>query len=249
MKKTEFKIKTKNNIQIKGDYKGNLTNKQVVIFSHGFGVKRDSYGMFTELSKVLEDQYLTIKFDYNLVNREENWTKVLPIKTQVEMLETITEFAQKKFDPKKIHIIAHSMGCVVTSLAQITNIDKVILLAGPSEPPYNSLKEYFLRKKGTKINKTEISEMPRSDGSTTYVSSDFWSEIKKINPSIRYNNLAQSSSVTFVRPLEDQNIKNEDYSTIKNNKKINFQEISGNHMFEESARSKLKKLIKNILSS
>lgn len=45
---TQFSIKL-DEIDIKGEYEGNDEYGKVVVFSHGFGVKRDSWGMFNEL--------------------------------------------------------------------------------------------------------------------------------------------------------------------------------------------------------
>lgn len=60
-KKTNFFLKR---TKVKGEYWGNRETGNVLIFSHGFGVKRDSKGMFTQLAEMLKDKYLIVLFDY-----------------------------------------------------------------------------------------------------------------------------------------------------------------------------------------
>lgn len=89
MKVTQFEIQTEKGLTVKGEYEGNERTGKLIIFSHGFGVTRDSHGMFTEIGDELKSEYLVVKFDYTIVNKEENWTKVFPYSKQVEMLKAV----------------------------------------------------------------------------------------------------------------------------------------------------------------
>ena len=44
-------------------------NKHIVIFSHGFGLKKDNHGLFTELAKMLSRHNIeSVMFDYNEID-------------------------------------------------------------------------------------------------------------------------------------------------------------------------------------
>jgi hypothetical protein len=92
MQVTQFEVKTKSGLTVKGEYEGSVTSKKVIIFSHGFGVTRDSHGMFTEIGDKLVSDYLVIRFDYTIVNKGENWTKVFSYNIQAEMLQAIDRY-------------------------------------------------------------------------------------------------------------------------------------------------------------
>jgi hypothetical protein len=235
-----------NGVVIRGEYEGNAESKKAIIFSHGFGVKRDSHGMFVELGNILKDNYLVVRFDYVIVNEQENWTKVLPFSAQVNMLKKVYEWLNNNFAIRETSIISHSMGCVVSGLAKINGVSKNLLLAGPPLPPYARLKKYFSQRPETNINESGTSKLKRSDGSITYVPKAFWVELKSLNPFRNYKNLAETSEVTFVRASQDQVITDTDYSELENAENIAVIKIRGNHDFENEARKDLRKIIKDL---
>lgn len=97
-------------------------------------------------------------------------------------------------------------------------------------------------------DESATSTIKRSDGSITYVESDFWHEMKDVNPPEMYKQLALDSEVSFVRALSDQVITEQDYEEIRIIKEIDYNEIDGNHDFEGDARSKLMKYILSLFS-
>ena len=56
-----------------------------LLFSHGFGVKKDSRGMFTEIAENFPN-YTPVMFDYNVINEETNEVTVEPYSKQSELL-------------------------------------------------------------------------------------------------------------------------------------------------------------------
>lgn len=243
MELTHFKIKTKSGLFVQGEYEGNLESSKLIIFSHGFGVTRDSHGMFNELGNMLNEKYLILRFDYNIVNKEENWTQALSYTCQAEMLNAVYEYIKKQFRFTSIVVIAHSMGCLITGMAQLKGIEKTLLLAAPIVPPYIRMKKYFSRRPETIINEEGLSKIKRSDGSYTLIEKEFWEDMKKVNPVDLYTKISESSQTTFIRAKQDQVIDEENYDSIKNISKIKFIEIDGNHDFEGEARIELKKII------
>jgi isopentenyl-diphosphate delta-isomerase len=145
-------------------------------------------------------------------------------------------------------VIAHSMGCLITGLAGLKNIGTIILLAGPPVAPYKRMKEYFAKRPETTIDESSVSAIKRSDGSITYVESDFWDGMKTVNPPILYKELSTKSNVTFVRAISDQVITDVDYAPIKGIQSIDYCELKGNHDFEGEDRFALIELIAKTLS-
>jgi len=47
------------------------TKKHIVIFSHGFGVEKDSLGLFSDIAEMFSAHDIkSVLFDYNEINRE-----------------------------------------------------------------------------------------------------------------------------------------------------------------------------------
>lgn len=145
-------------------------------------------------------------------------------------------YVKKQFNPKNIDIIAHSQGCVITGLVSPEGIKKTVLIAGPITAPAEPIKNYFSKRKGTKINENGISAIKRSDGSLTFVSSDYWKDAASVNPAKLYLELSKKTEVWFIRAMQDQVVTGEDYSLIKGNQ-IKYIEMEGNHDFEEKNRT------------
>jgi hypothetical protein len=244
---TQFAIKTQSGAVVKGEYEGNLQSGKVIIFSHGFGVARDSRGMFTQVGDSLKDKYIIVRFDYAIVNKKEGWQKVPSYSKQAEMLRIVYEFVSKTFTPSEVNIVAHSMGCLIAGLAQLEKINKTILLAGLPTSPYLRMKEYFSKRPETDINDSATSVIMRSDGSKTYVESDFWAEMRSVKPVEMYKELADKHGICFIRALSDQVITEKNYENIKKINQLKYFEIEANHDFEGKAREKLIDIVQKIL--
>lgn len=220
---------------VKGEYWGNEESGKVIIFSHGFGVKRDSRGMFTELAELLKDSYLAVLFDYVDVN-EDGSTTAYSFSKQAEKLKAVIKYVGKQFNPKEVDIIAHSQGCIIVGLVSPADIDKIVLVAGPTSAPGQRMKDYFSQRKGTEINKEGTSKIERSDGTTTLVPSEYWREASEVNPAEMYLRLSKKSKIYFIRALQDQVVVGEDYSLLEGDENIEFIELGGNHDFEGEDR-------------
>lgn len=79
----------------------------IVIFVHGFGVRYDSRGMFTDIKQSLPRNFGSIMFDFNKVSGKDVYLS--SIKEQVEIMRGIIENAKTDFPDKKLNIVAHSM--------------------------------------------------------------------------------------------------------------------------------------------
>lgn len=245
---TQFEIPFLKNFSIRGEYEGNKDAKQVVIFAHGFGVKRDSWGMFNELGDALKDSAIVVRFDFNRINVEKNATYVMPCSMQSRMLSQVIEKFYVLFSPENTSLIAHSMGCVVVGLLQPKNIYKTILLAPPTTSPYKRLVDYFSKRPGSRIDENKESVIERSDSSWTYIPPEFWPEIQLTSPFTLYKDLKSKTDLYAIRPLQDQVIVDEDYSRLRQMLKENYIEIDGSHDFHPPHRQKLLDTIGQIIN-
>jgi hypothetical protein len=229
MLKKSFFLK---NGRVNGECWGNEKAGRVVIFSHGFGVRRDSRGMFDELAELLKDDCLVVQFDYVDIN-EDGSTTAYSFSEQAEKLREVIKYVGKRFNPKEVNIVAHSQGCIIAGLVSPSSLDKAVLIAGP--------------RKGTKIKEKGISKIERSDGSITLVPPQYWREVSKVNPAELYLKLAKKSKVYFIRALQDQMVTGEDYSLLRENKDIDYLELQGNHDFEGKDRKSFLAKVTRIL--
>lgn len=245
----QFSITFNENVTINGEYKGNLDSKRAVVFVHGFGVKRDSRGLFTQIGEALNDKYLVVRFDLVEILQSENATKVFPISTQAQMLKQVIVYVKNELGCRKIDIIAHSLGCLVTGWLSPNNISKSILLASPVEPPYARMKAYFELRADTEFNEEGTSRIKRSDGSWTLVDQGFWRDIKSIDPAMIYTELAVKTDLYFVRAMQDQVITENNYDEIKAIVDLSYIELNGDHNFSNDDRSALINTIDKLLAS
>jgi hypothetical protein len=220
------------------------TQKHIVIFSHGFGVKKDSRGMFSDIVSSLGDDIECILFDYNIIDEISNTITIRPFGEQKNILENIINETKTKNPNAIIDIIAASQGCIITGLANPTGIHKIILLAPPFDLKMQKLIELFKQRSGTEINFNGISKLARNDGTVSIVPKEFWEETKNLNPIDIYNNLALSNDVTMVNANQDEILDIDNYVEIKNIESIN---INGDHNFNGEYRIGLLETIKSLV--
>jgi pimeloyl-ACP methyl ester carboxylesterase len=187
-----------------------------------------------------------VLFDYSDVGKDGN-TTTFSFSEQVKKLKAVMGFVKEKIDPKETNVVAHSQGCIIVGLASPDNVDKVILVSGPTSAPGENIKNYFLQRPGTEINEEGVSKIERSDGTTTFIRPEYWKEAYDVSPAELFLNLAKNSKIYFVRARQDQVVTGEDYSMIKKSN-ITFVELDGNHDFEGKDRkpwlSKMVELLK-----
>lgn len=210
-----------------------------IIFAHGFGVRADGRGLFTDIDKALPEANC-ITFDFNTFDSEGN-TTVTPLGGQVEILQSHIDQAQEGAT-----LICHSQGCIVASLANLDKIGRVIFLAPPPEISIERFMQKFGRREGSVMNPDGISSIPRSDGSTTYIPKEYIDSIKSIDVPSLYKKVAQNHKLTIVRATNDNILGETSFDYLENVKII---DIAADHDFTGEARSELVNSVKKILDS
>lgn len=92
--------------------------KKILLFSHGFGVKRDDRGLFTDIASHFPD-YQSVMFDYNEIDEMSNTLTATPIEQQAKIL---TQQYNNIPAGQEVFLICHSQGCLVAALTNLQNI-------------------------------------------------------------------------------------------------------------------------------
>lgn len=200
-----------------------------VIFSHGFGVKADARGMFTEIATNFPE-YRFEMFDYNHILKNGD-IEVAPLGSQAQKLQ---EILNKQED--EVVLIAHSQGCIVAGMVKLENVKKVILLAPPEKMSMQRVLDKLMKKPGAEVNLSGMSKLPRSDGTTTLISREYIESVSNINPLEIYQKIANTVATTIVRCTEDEVLGLTEVNKIKNATHI---DIEADHDFTGASRVRL----------
>lgn len=216
---------------INGEYEGNDTSHSVVVLVHGFGVLRDSRGLFTELSLSLRSRHQVVKLDLSVPDAVANTTTVLPFSIQAQYLDAVLKFVRDQLRAERIQVLAHSQGCLVAGLNSSAFVDHYLLAASPIAASYQRMRSYFLQKEGANIDERAVSRLPRSDGSTTIIPPAYWRDIKTIEPMRLFESLSHKTQTTFIRALDDEVILDTEYPQLRQIPNLSFTALPGDHNF------------------
>ncbi len=222
-----------------------MTTDKIVLYSHGFGVKKDDRDLFTDIASSLNN-FQHAMFDYNQIDEQRNSLTVAPLHEQAEMLRTQYATLRKKHPDAIIDLICHSQGSVVAGLANLKGLRKAILLAPPTRLLDSKTKLKQISERRETVVDDGVVSYPRRDGSTTIIKQDYWQSRDRIsNPVSLYNQLSQNIEVIVIEALEDDVLGETDYSALSG--KVLLIQQKANHDFTDKARPILLKSIKDIL--
>jgi hypothetical protein len=218
--------------------------KHIVIFSHGFGVRKDDRGLLSAIMDGIPEVE-SILFDYNEIDEGNNTMTVRPFSVQTKMLTEVIEKTRKENREATIDIIAHSQGCQVASLAHPLGIRKTILLAPSFKNDVEHLAKMFQGRPGTEINISWVSRLARLDGTITIVPAEFWEERSKIIPIPLFNNFCLDTEIVIINARQDSVLGKEDIGELDS--RIKIMEIGGDHNFSGENRKNLVKVIRSLI--
>ncbi|MFA5841629.1 MAG: hypothetical protein WC835_01535 [Candidatus Paceibacterota bacterium] len=221
------------------------SNKHVIIFSHGFGVRKDARGLFTDIADEFHDVG-KVMFDYNVFEENNNTIIVRPLDEQAEVLREVLLETKKIYPGAVIDIVAHSQGGVVVALSKPAGVRKTILLAPPVDMNFDRMVGMFKSRPGTLIDMNGVSRLSRKDGSITLVPASYFDGRKNIKPMELYEELSNTTELIIVKASEDEVLGDTDFSKLSRVKVLN---IDGDHNFTGEARKKLLEVIGGIVSA
>ncbi len=221
------------------------TKKHIVIFSHGFGVEKDSHGLFTEIAEMLSSFGVeSVMFDYNEINRDTKEVTVKPFSEQTEILQSIIDNTRKENPNSVIDIIGHSQGSVMVAKAELRGIRKVISMSPFFHTDIHAVMERHKKFPTSQIDFNGVSRRVRSDGTVSIIPESYWKERFTTDVYELYNNLALNTDLTIIRAGEDEIMEGPDLLKIFNSYVIS---IHGSHDFKKDARKNLISVIKDVL--
>jgi hypothetical protein len=221
-------------------------DNHIVIFSHGFGVQKESRGLFTDLASRLAPAGTRL-FDYNRFNAETNELLVAPLSENVRLLEEEIVRAREENPDAIIDLICHSQGGIIAGLLQPTEIRQIILLAPPLDMDVSGSLAYYASRPNAHVDQNGESRISRSDGTTLVVPKEYWSERLLVpSPALLYNSLASISRVTIIAAAQDTILGAPTLEGIE--PEIQAIIIPGNHEFGGENRKRLVTLVHDLLS-
>lgn len=215
-----------------------------LVFSHGFGVKKDSRGLFTDISRVFPN-YIAVMFDY-YIERPSGVFTIPSLHNQAKMLQTQIDIIYRNDHEAEITLICHSQGCVVAGIANPKGITHAVLLAPPGKMSgHEKAKEYFSRRKDAVIATDGAIRFTRKDGSTTCITAEFISDLTSIDPINAYHQLSTITNTAILVARQDEMLHPIDFSSLNDNAQLI--EIDGDHNFTGEYRDGLLLEVKSIL--
>lgn len=200
-----------------------------IIFSHGFGVRADARGMFTDIASAFPE-HACVMFDYNTVHANGD--------IEVTSLQDQARRLQQAIDEQtgEVVIIAHSQGCVAAGLVNPEKIRKVLLLAPPVLMSANRVLQKLSSRAGATISLTEMSRLPRSDGTYTLIPKEYIESVKNVDPMSIYTHLAGAVETVIVRCMNDEVLGLTNVNEVPGAKHV---DIDADHNFTGPARTRL----------
>ena len=220
--------------------------KHIVIYSHGFGVKKDGRGLFTDIAAALPDMDHVL-FDYGQVDESKKTIHVAPLNEQAAMLSEAIAKAKEESPDAIVDLIAHSQGCVVAALANLTGVRKVVLLAPPPDLDVASRLEKYKERPSAVIDVNGTSTIPGTDGYTKVVPSSYWQSLKAPQPIKLYNSLNNKVGLLIIEALDDEIVEQLPADATTDSLRIEW--VNADHNFTGEARAEVIKLIQQELAS
>lgn len=209
----------------------------IVIFSHWFGVRKDSRWFFDDIANKLNEWWIqTIQFDYNEFNEATKELYASSYSEQAVKLQQIIDNTMKKHPHKKIIILWHSQWCIIPSLCELKEDIWVILIAPFFHTEINEVIARHTKDPLNTFDITWVSTRKRTDWSTTIIPSNYRKERFATDPIKLYNTLAIQTECFLIHWLQDEIITFKKLHDLKN---INIINIDGNHDFSREFRPKV----------
>ena len=207
-----------------------MSNDDIVIYSHGFGVDKTDRGLFTEIASYLPE-YRHVMFDYNFMN-ENGQIVTTALDKQASALRNIYDEIRSQNPDSTIHLICHSQGCVVAGLARIPVVSTFCLAPplGAVGGSDDKLREMVYDRPGTKDLEGGGTWWPRSDGNVTIISKEYWESYGEL-PELTglYGELADVTELVMFVATEDELLGQSDCSGLS--QKIRVIEMETGHNF------------------
>lgn len=204
-----------------------------VAFSHGYGVKKDSKGLFSAIAQALPAGFTPIMFDYYEISGDD--MKVRPPSLMSNMFRK--RCSGIKSDD--LILIGHSMGCSILAMSGV-EATKAILIAPPSTMTAKmGYRERILSHHSNAYEKNDSIYIPRKNGGIFEITSEWVSEMETLSHGECMLDLIERTQTSCIFGSNDEQtpVPNRQHPLWKSSARII--EIPGNHNFTGAYRQKL----------
>ena len=211
---------------------------KTIICSHGFAVRADSMGMFTDIAAAFSD-YEFRMFDYYDI--QPNGDQI------VRSLDEQAAILQQQIDSVQegeIVLLCHSQGSTVAGLIDLHRVSKVLLLAPPVDINRASLINRMRHRKGAKLNPRGTSIVPRTDGTTMYIPATYMDSIEAYDRLSLYKAMAAKVPTAIIRATSDETLGLTPLEQIEG---ATLVDVAADHNFTGIGRKKLIDALRAIL--
>jgi len=126
-----------------------------------------------------------------------------------------------------------------------TDVSRVVFL-DPAVRFDSGLRRYFKKYPGARLVDNTLN-IPRKDGTTTLIPTDFFDLLQKIDAQEAIVNYSASNNITVIRANNDEILKNVSYPALENRKNISIINIEADHNFSGPARELLVKEVLHLI--
>jgi len=211
------------------------TTSHVIIFSHGFGVRKEDRGLFTAIARAMPNAK-SVLFDYNPINEESNTLTAKPLNEQALKLRKVINSARAENPGAIIDLVCHSQGCVVAGLVKPRDIRKVIMLTPLDDTSEAKMIERMGDRAGAAIDPSAKTRMARTDGSVTVIHPEYWQSLAGIDPIKLYNRLAKFTALRIINARQDEVLGKVNFEAIDPG--VSLVTLDGNHNFDDEESRK-----------
>lgn len=218
----------------------------IIIYSHGFAVRKTDRGLFTAISKALPEAE-HILFDYNPINEKANTLTAKPLNEQARKLRKVINTARAEYPGAVIDLVCHSQGCVVAAILKPRDIRKIIMLTPPEDVSEAVMIKQLSSGREEPIDVSTRARLQRTDGSTTVVHPEYWQSLAGINAIKLYNRLAKFTALRLMSARQDEVLGQQKFEGL--NPDISHVTFDGDHNFQgEEDRKRILYILQKELS-
>lgn len=180
--------------------------KQIIVCAHGNGVRRwDGEKFFYQVAEYFTDSVVML-VDQN--QQLENGVKSNPLHILVARVQRLITIGSNKYPDVPIVIIAHSMGCGVTTQLDLTSVNNVIFVT----PATGNIQKSLISRYGNEI-KTKNKVIITPDGYTKIFTPGYYNSMNDIVWEKEYLKLCAKFSPIHVFEAGDEEIVGEERFT------------------------------------
>ncbi|MDB5184631.1 MAG: hypothetical protein JWN38_439 [Candidatus Saccharibacteria bacterium] len=226
-----------------GEYR---LGSQMVVFSHGFGVDRYGNELLSDLAQAMPAGYGYVLFDYNQ-KADDGSILVSTFAQQQAILDRVIAWAGQQSGVTAVHLVAHSMGCIIAALLAPTAIKNCIFLAPPLSIGEN-VRQYFTSKVGAQKD-GPIWVVPRRRGAVTRMPEKIFDEMEATDAGAVLSRFGTARPYLLALAGADELLAGQDYRIFADTKVELVGIDDANHDFSDHARQQLCTLVAERLAA